>query len=124
MYIKMKYSGYDRSGQQRASGLFLLLVQTRESNEMRAIVRKVVLSQFGHFMMGTVRIAGESVTVSGAYGSDGLPCTVTQKVFDKAIPVPAYLIELWNNGGGWNSAGNEAESMHAWALENLKALYK
>lgn len=42
------------------------------SRKLYACVRHVSLSQFGHFMMGTVRIAGQSVTLSGKYGADGL----------------------------------------------------
>ena len=42
--------------------------------KLYACVRHVSLRQLGHWMMGSARIAGQSVTVSGAYGGDkGLP---------------------------------------------------
>jgi hypothetical protein len=76
-------------------------------------------------MMGIARIYGQSVTVSGSYGGDGLPCRVSQEIYDRArVELPDRLYKLWANGGGWNSAGSEAEEMRKWALENLPALRK
>ncbi len=130
MYIKPTISGYTSSGEQVARRqLFLILVQPMSGSElehspMRAIVRKVALHQFGPWMMGFARVKGERITISGAYGSDGLPCSVSDRVYDEAINLPQYLIDAWNKGGGWNSAGSEAESMRKWALENLETLYK
>ncbi len=92
--------------------------------EIRAIVRKVALRQFGHWLMGNAVVKGHSVTISGSYGNDGLPRTVPDEVFEEAIPLPANLRELWNKGGGWNGAGSEAGEMRRWAVENLAELYK
>lgn len=90
--------------------------------EIRAIVRRVALHQCGHFMMGSARAFGHRIPISGTYGSDGLPRTVPDAVFEKAIPIPTELHERWNNGGGWNGAGSEAPSMVEWALANLDKL--
>lgn len=129
MYIKPTRSYYTPSGEQRAArGLFLLLVQDKEkpcnAENTRAIVRKVALRQCGHWMMGSCRIKGEEILISGAYGSDGLPKSVSSRVFAEAIPLPAELYEAWNKGGGWNGSGSEATAMRVWALANLDKLYK
>lgn len=126
MYIERVATGYDRGCQQVARrGYFLLLVQNSDLDHPKAIVRKVALQQFGHFMMGRVRIYGESYTVSGAYGSDGLPLTVSDEVYNRApVSLPKPLYDAWNTGGGWNSAGAEAQSMREWAQENLQELRK
>jgi hypothetical protein len=44
-----------------------------------AVVRRVALSQCGHFMMGTANLCGRWVSVSGAYGSDGLPMSLASE---------------------------------------------
>lgn len=133
MYITSKYSGYNRHGEQTAAGKFLILMQPKAPEGMRAadavhyetsapiraIVRYVRMRQFGNFMMGTARIGKHRVTLSGSYGSDGLPCTVPQEAYEMGVEVPAHLIEMWNKGGGWNSAGNEATEMRKWALESF-----
>ena len=75
-------------------------------------------------MMGFARVKGERITLSGSYGSDGLPKTVSDKVFNEGIPLPDDLRERWNKGGGWNGAGNEANAMREWALANLDKLYR
>lgn|SRR5262245_1231379 len=136
MYIKAPCpGGYDRSGEQfTGRGLFLILVKRKSywdasgkfimPPEMRAIVRKVALRQCGHFMMGSARVQGHRIPISGAYGGDGLPCEVPDAVFDEAVPVPAEIVEEWNHGGGHNSTGTEADSMRKWALANLSALYR
>lgn len=126
--------GYDRSGQQRAIGQFLILMQPEAPKGMtpaegvqfttgapiRGIVRTMVLKQLGHFMMGSARIGKHSITLSGAYGSDGLPCSVPQEVYDKGIDLPPELIEAWNKGGGWNGAGSEAPAMREWARRTFQ----
>lgn len=124
MYILPTRQYYDSSGQQHAGRQwFLILVQTNDRiNDIRAIVRKVALSQFGHWMMGTARAFNHSITISGSYGSDGLPKTVDKEVYDRAVPLPQYLYDAWNNGGGWNSAGKEAPLMRQWAIDNFEAL--
>lgn len=138
MFITVKRSGYDSHDQQVTSGLFLILLQRdawRDSagtfgkrdlpngaESIRAMVRQVSMRQLGHFMMGTARVKGQSLTMSGSYGSDGLPKTVQDTIWEQAIPLPAELYAAWNTGGGWNGAGSEAEAMRQWALENLAAL--
>ena len=129
MYIRNTISGYDSSGKQVARRqLFLMLVQDKDkpccAENTRAIVRKVALSQLGHWMIGFARVKGERLTVSGSYGSDGLPMYVSANVFNEAIPLPAELYEAWLKGGGWNGAGSEASAMRKWANENLAKLYK
>lgn len=134
MYIEDKGGYYDSHGQQHSrKGWFLMLMHPehhwseREKRkdyftETRALVRKVALSQCGHWMMGTARAFGHSLTVSGAYGADGLIMNVPEEVYEKAYPVPERLMRLSNDGGGWNSAGSEADEMRKWALENLDKL--
>jgi hypothetical protein len=125
MYITNEgRSYYNSHGEQHSSRApFLLLLQDKDQNigigNMNGIVRKVALKQFGHWMMGTARIKNTSIIVSGAYGRDGLPVSVTKKIFDMGKPIPKELYDKWNDGGGWNSAGNEADDMRKWALENF-----
>ena len=123
MFIKTTSAGYDRHDQQYATGLFLVLVQPDSQDghksPLRALARVTRLGQFGQFMMGTCRAFNHQITLSGAYGNDGLPCTVPQDVYNKATPVPPHLVEAWNKGGGWNSAGSEATAMREWALQAL-----
>jgi hypothetical protein len=69
--------------------------------------------------MGTAKIQGQSITISGAYGNDGLPKTVNEEIYNAATPVPRELYDLWSDGGGWNSCGSEMYAMQKWALENL-----
>ena len=89
---------------------------------IRAIVRHVAMSQLGHFMMGYARVKGNRLTLSGAYGADGLPDSVPDAVYESGLELPADLREQWNKGGGWNGTGSEAENMRKWALEHLADL--
>lgn len=82
---------------------------------MRAIVRYTRMRQFGQFMMGFARIHGHRLTLSGSYGSDGLPCSVPDEIYAQGIEVPRELVDAWNHGGGWNGAGSEADAMRKWA---------
>jgi hypothetical protein len=91
---------------------------------LRAIVRYVRLRQLGHFMMGSARVGKTRLTLSGSYGHDGLPVTVPDEVYEAGAPLPPELYEAWNKGGGWNSAGSEAEAMRRWAKQNLIAARK
>jgi hypothetical protein len=89
--------------------------------KMRGIVRMVAMQQFGQFMMGRARIKGHTITLSGSYGGDGLPVyQVPQEVYDAGVDIPDELFDLWNKGGGWNSAGSEASAMRKWAIETFK----
>ena len=118
MYIERNGSYYTNGGQHARRARFLLLMQSKQEPNapMRGIVRKVALQQFGHFMMGTARIKGHSITVSGSYGGDGLPVRVPHECFLLGTEVPPDLFDAWNYGGGWNSAGSEAPAMRKWAL--------
>lgn len=122
MYIQAPNRGYTRDGQQfcrRAP--FLLLIQQRDApwnSQIYGVVRTVALRQCGHWMMGTARILGKSYTVSGSYGNDGLTLSV-DTIPPDAKPLPDELREAWNTGGGWNSAGSEAEAVAEWARKEL-----
>ena len=142
MFIETARGRYGSDGSQHSGrALFLILVQRdyfkdAEGNylspkdrpdgytEIRAIVRKVALHQCGHWMMGSARVKGERISISGAYGSDGNTCTVSEKVFQESIPLPKELYDAWNKGEGWNGAGSEAPMMRTWATDNLDRLYR
>ena len=128
MYLSNSGGYYDSDGTQRARrGPFLLFLQPPGvagcDAPIKCAVRKVALHQFGHFMMGTARLYGHSLTVSGTYGHDGLVCEVPADVYNRApMALPPELVEAWNKGGGHNSAGSEAAAVRKWALENLELL--
>jgi hypothetical protein len=131
MFIAEVRSYYDRHGcQKTAPGDFLILCHpiidgnTMEGLKfpMRAFVARTRLSQLGQFMMGRVSVAGHKLSLSGSYGSDGLPMSLDKELWDAATDVPAELVEAWNKGGGWNGAGTEAGKMRAWAVANLEEL--
>lgn len=123
MYLKPTLTYYRGSEQCSQRGLFLILIQPERATigetcapeNTYAVVRKVALSQCGHFMMGRANISGKWHTVSGAYGSDGLPMSVDVLPRDARL-LPRDLYDAWSKGGGWNSAGSEAPAMRAWAL--------
>lgn len=124
MYIESTNRYYNRSGEQHTTAKrFLILLQPDKptigesvaATNTYAIVRKVALRQLGHFMMGRANINGKWRSVSGAYGSDGLPMSV-DKLPSDAVPLPVALYEAWNKGRGWNGAGSEATSMREWAI--------
>lgn len=85
----------------------------------RALVRYTRLVQFGHFMMGTVRVGNHKLTLSGSYGSDGLPMSVSDEVYEAGVELPADLRKQWSEGGGWNSCGSEAPALRAWAIKTF-----
>jgi hypothetical protein len=135
MFIRTKYSGYNRHGEQVAAGLFLILMEPKDTWDsatgtwrkvpIKAIVRHSSFHQLGHFMMGFARIHGTRITLSGSYGGDGLTCRVPNEIYERyGVELPQELYDAWNKGGGWNSAGSEAPLMRKWALENLEALRK
>lgn len=124
MYLTNQGCTYYRGTEQcHSKAPFLILVQDKDQeigpNNFRALVRKVALQQLGHWMMGTARIKNQSITISGAYGSDGLPVSVSREIYDMGIGVPKYLYDLWNKGGGWNSTGYEADAMRGWAVKTF-----
>lgn len=84
-----------------------------------ACVRSCALSQCGHFMMGTIRIGGKSITVSGAIGSDGLPLdlqTVPTAYRDRLIEVPEAIAAIYWKDDGWNTIGSAGMTLRDWAL--------
>lgn len=121
------YTYYGDHGQQRhTEGDFLILLDTEgvgKPTELKAVIRQVALKQLGHYMMGTARIGGESFTVSGAYGGNGLPLSVPDDIYEGyGLLLPDDLFEEWKTGGGHNSAGTEAEPLREWAIENYDRL--
>lgn len=122
MYIRGSHRYYRGSEQTVSRAPFLLLLQERgkpcTAENTYAVVRKVALSQLGHFMMGRANLCGRWHTVSGSYGNDGLPMDVDKLPRD-AKPLPVELYDAWNKGGGWNGAGSEAPAMREWALKNF-----
>lgn len=126
MYITNRHRiYYTPAGEQRCSrGDFLIFANRKgDSNlgpgSIRCFVRKVALIQCGQFMMGIARIQGKSITVSGAYGHDGLPIELPEEIWKKGVPLPDKLYHAWNTGGGWNGPGSEANAVIAWARQNL-----
>ncbi len=124
MYINGASVYYKGTTQHIRKGDFLILMQPDnqppKGNNIRAIVAKVAMSQVGYFMMGKVRIGGKSITLSGSYGSDGLPTTVPDEIWVKGVPLPDSLYEAWRKGGGWNGSGSEAWAMAAWGKTLIK----
>lgn len=126
--------GYDRHGQQFCEGSFLMIADNPDGgNELRAFVRRVKLEQCGHFMMGQVKIQtprGEAeFTLSGAYGSDGLPMHLQHKndgqytwFWEYMHDIPEDLQRAFWAGGGHNTCGSEGPLLRRWALENKTKL--
>lgn len=125
-------SWVDRMGDQHAQGAFLLLVSpayqgslsiaTESPRPYRGLVRYVKMSQSGHFMVGSVSIRSQAgmrhiISLSGAYGADGLIREVPNAIYAMGTDLPAELHDKWNRGGGHNSVGMEAPDMDAWAKE-------
>ena len=119
MYLTNQGGSYYRGTEQHSRRApFLILMNTKDATKpIRAIVRKVALHQCGHWMMGSARIKGHRIPISGAYGADGLPRQVSDEVFAQGVELPQWLYDEWNTGGGWNSSGSEAASMRQWATE-------
>lgn len=87
---------------------------------IRCFVRFVRMEQCGHFMMGSCK--NPAMTLSGTYGSDGLPVTMSRYVWERCMPLPEELCDLWATGGGHNTSGAEGPRIYRWANDNLKAL--
>ena len=146
--------GYNRRGEQTATGDFLIVFCDKNDN-LRAAVRHVRMRQCGHFMMAETRVGKHRLVLSGAYGGDGLPMSATRsepkKCWDRCeynrdewcertyawedvptanweslLPLPEELRrEFWHpEKQGWNSCGSEAKNLRAWAKTNLSALRK
>lgn len=123
MFITLRNSGYDRHGQ-FASGRFLILMQPDVDGghkaPIHAAVRFTSLRQLGPFMMGHARVKGHTLSLSGAYGNDGLPCTVSQEIYAQGAPLPPELFHAWKTGDGWNGPGTEGPALRAWAKELIR----
>jgi hypothetical protein len=135
MFIKSIRKWYTRSGQ-HSSGAFLMLF-CREDRELRACARHVKLLQFGHFMMGRVKLGPWEFSLSGGFGSDGLPINLsgytTEKMtpeevdhfWEQLVPVPQDLAErYWKSDGHNGVTASVANDFRKWALANLKVLRK
>jgi len=116
---------YSRNGQ-LAQGWFLAVFCDHDHN-LWGIVRFVKMSQLGNFMMGSMKIGSQKVTLSGTYGSDGLPMDL-EKILPEnrklLCPVPPELKEKFWKGGGHNSAGSEAFDMLEWGRSIMNPLKK
>jgi hypothetical protein len=132
MFIAHAKRSFTKSGEQRAQGTFLMLMSLDPynpetpkhlKNEIRSLVLPSVrMRQCGHFMMSSFLFTQFEphirVPLSGSYGGDGLPRTVPLPIFELGAKLPDELRKAWNEGGGWNSAGSEANAMQKWAIEN------
>lgn len=145
MIIDRSRGGYRRDGAQWCAGDFLIVfcddaapkvehTPGKSAPALVACVRYAHMSQLGHWMMARVRVGPRQVSLSGAYGGDGLPCTfkpdwpgarygdIPDDVRAFLHPVPdAVAVAFWN-GGGHNCAGPEAVTMRAWAREHIRTL--
>ena len=124
MYIE-NTGGYYKDGDQHSRRANFLILMLREGDPcdcgvVRCVIRKVALRQMGHWMMGKARIGREWYTLSGSYGSDGLPLRVGDDAYALGVPLPPSLYHWWNKGGGWNSAGMEAPMMREFGKHLLR----
>jgi len=102
------------------------VVPSVDRHKLYAYVGRVTLKQLGHFMMGSLRIGNQWLTVSGTYGSDG-----NTMDYEKVLPqyrhhlveVPTAIADIfWAGEGGWNSAGSEGPAMHKYGMSLLRDL--
>lgn len=148
MFIKTTKAGYTKNGTQIAAGYFLLVCQHDEHpRELRAIVRYVRMRQLGHFMMARLQLAGHVFSLSGEFGSDGLPFDITRAgdfakekpentswqprltreeadaLWSMMVPVPQVLADAyWKDSTGHNSVGSTAPAFRNWARQNIGKL--
>lgn len=127
MYINPVQRYYSGTQQHTMRAPFLLLFSGNDG-AIYGAVRQVAMRQLGHWMVGSANVGGRWITVSGAYGNDGLtintdavkyPYTFKCGVPRDAVLLPADLAHAWAMGGGWNGAGSEATAMRAWARETF-----
>lgn len=127
MYLDRTGHTYDRQGSLcHTRAPFLIFMQPDDlpigeygTTPIRAIVRRVALRQCGTWMRGCTRIGAKWYSVSGAYGHDGLVKDVARDAYNLGVELPQELHDLWNHGGGHNSAGSEAPSIQAWAVRTF-----
>ena len=120
---------------------FLVLLQDKGLKNFRAFIRSARLKPCGNWAMGTVTFKRKKISISGDYGSGGLPITVrpnprfSENEFEKeqreniifayknSVPLPPWLEEEWGHGtGGHSCAGSERISMEIWANRHKNAL--
>lgn len=131
MFIGRTFSHYVGTEQRATRAAFLILASDMaeplgtlpkgSAPVLYACVRSVALRQLGHFMMGRANLGGSWVTVSGAYGSDGLPLDwerLTPKQRAAFVRVPEEVAAAyWHpEHQGHNGAGSEADAMRAYGL--------
>lgn len=116
MFLSTSRSGY-LGTEQYASGHFLILFSMNK--EIRCLVRKVALRQCGQFMMGSVTVAGEYISLSGQYGGDGLPNDPPTAAFwERLHPLPDDIAaDYWKSENG-----SAEEAIRNWAKTNRRTL--
>ena len=125
MFLNVKRQGYNRNEEAVCHGDFLVIFNLESGGELRAVVRHARMRQLGHWMMAGVKVGDQNITLSGAYGGDGLPVEnrlKTEALWNRLHVVPAELQEAFWHGGGHNTSGKEGPAMQAWAQENLSLL--
>jgi hypothetical protein len=112
MYIrqpKNNWGGYYIGSEQHSRQAdYLMLASSHSNKELYACVRKVAMSQCGHFMMGTARVGGQSICVSGPIGNDGLPLNwedLTDRAKQEFVRVPDDVATAYWADDGWNDVG-------------------
>lgn len=101
---------------------FLILFQVDDDQypNLYGATRRVAMQQCGAWMMGRANIRGKWITLSGSYGSDGLPVAITRSELPKdAVRLPDEVAAAFWAGDGWNSAGSEAPVLRQWARETF-----
>jgi len=110
--------GCSRDEEQSARGKFLALFGSSKEG-LWGVVRSCSMHQSGHFMMGSVTLGDQTITVSGTYGGDGLPRDLSEvQPWNRGLLIrmpPELEVAFWA-GGGHNSAGSEGPAVHAWGL--------
>jgi|SRR5579859_2006784 len=119
MYVGRGRGTYYVGTEQHASRAPFLILASSDKKDangyctLYGIVRKVALAQCGHFMMGTARIAGTSITVSGPFGGDGLPKdydNLPEKVQALFTLVPSDLAQQY-----WTDNPRANANLRGWA---------
>lgn len=136
--INRSKSGYDSDGQQVAVGDYLVAfeyhplhppahgqfeVEGEKFLRIYACVRPVTLKQLGHWMMGSVKIAGIEITLSGEFGNDGLPKCLADfsdadqdRLLDNLAEMPTDIAHQYWNSSGHNCVGPTADVIRNWAI--------
>jgi hypothetical protein len=126
MYLGEGRTYYQGTEQRHTRAPFLIVMVYDEPIEgkilgkrskLRGIVRQVAMHQCGHFMMGSARVGPVRLSLSGTYGSDGLPLTVDKATWECGTPVPDELEAKFWEGGGHNDAGSEGPDFFHWGRE-------